>query len=116
MYVKRIMRLFRWRSRTISQQYVIIFILTAVLFIAAGSLGYLQYERTQESMDEYVDQVDVTEQLNRLSTLLQNKDLQLADYIITASNRYIEDFENIKNETNEILAFLTDKLKNTNYE
>src|SRR5690625_2974 len=116
MYVKRIMRLFRWRSRTISQKYLIIFILTAVLFIAAGSLVYLQFERTQESMDEYVDQVDVTEQLNRLSTLLQNKDLQLADYIITASNRHIEDFENIKNETNEILAFLTDKLKNTNYE
>src|SRR5690625_5570200 len=90
MYVKRIMRLFRWRSRTISQKYLIIFILTAVLFIAAGSLVYLQFERTQESMDEYVDQIEVTDQLNELSLYIQNKDLQIADYIITRNTRFVD--------------------------
>lgn len=115
MYVKRIMRLFRWRSRTISQKYLIIFILTAVLFIAAGSLVYLQFERTQESMDEYVDQIEVTDQLNELSLYIQNKDLQIADYIITRNTRFVDNFEEIKEETNSLFSSITEQLKNTDH-
>src|SRR5690625_6169935 len=66
-------------------------------------------------MDEYVDQIEVTDQLNELSLYIQNKDLQIADYIITRNTRFVDNFEEIKEETNSLFSSITEQLQNTHH-
>lgn len=110
---KRSFSLFRWRHMPIGQKYVMVFILSAVLFMTAGTLVFQQFQRTQESMDEYIDQTETVQELSQLSIVMQNKDLQLADYIITKNSRHIERYEESVDETELIFTKLRERIGKT---
>lgn len=104
--MKRRISLFRWRHMPIGQKYVMVFILSVVLFMTAGSIVWQQFDRTKASIDDYIEQTDAVQNLNQLSIIMHNKDLQLADYIITKKNRHIDRYENLKEQAEDILTHL----------
>src|SRR5690625_103763 len=99
-------KIFRWRHMPIGQKYVLVFILSAVLFMTAGSLVFQQFQRTQESMDNYIERTDTVRLLSELSLTLQNKDLQLADYIITNKSTHIDRYEENSEKIEGIISTL----------
>lgn len=113
---KRKFSLFRWRHMPIGQKYVMVFILSAVLFMTAGTLVYQQFQRTQASMDDYIEQTETVQDLTELAIVMQNKDLQLADYIITKNSRHIERYEESIEDSEKIFANLKETIGTTNAE
>ncbi|MFD2044272.1 methyl-accepting chemotaxis protein [Ornithinibacillus salinisoli] len=80
------------RNMKISRKYMTAFFTTAGLFLIAGVIVYIQLIKGQqdiEKIDEYSKRVN---DMADMSAIIQGKDVQIADYLLSESNRYIEAF------------------------
>ncbi|MUK89825.1 HAMP domain-containing protein [Ornithinibacillus sp. L9] len=105
-----------WKNTKISNKYMIAFFTTAILFLIAGSIVYLQLIKGQndiEAIDEYSKRVN---DMSDMAALIQVKDVQIADYLLSESKRYIEAFTDYQEQFDTLAAEIeptlnTDKQK-----
>ncbi|SES99174.1 methyl-accepting chemotaxis protein [Oceanobacillus limi] len=98
-----------WRNLKISQKYMTAFYTTAALFVIAGIIVFLQLNKSQndiEAINEYSQRVNT---MADMASIIQVKDVQIADYLLSESNRYIDAFT----EYQEQFDTLTDNLEPT---
>src|SRR5699024_6181668 len=108
---KKVKRTFRisWKNLKISRKYITIYILSALLFAVAGGLVYLQLHEGQKNikaLDKHNEQVN---HMSQMTSIVQLKDVQIADYLLTGKEKYIEAFEKYQESFNTY----SDKLEPT---
>lgn len=91
-----------WRNINIGQKYLITFSFAIILFISAGILVYQQLSMVDKNIEKIEkDSVHVND-MAKLGSLVQRKDVQIADFIITKDQTYLASFQEIQ-ETFDIV-------------
>ncbi|WP_404451073.1 methyl-accepting chemotaxis protein [Virgibacillus necropolis] len=100
-------RRFGWKNLKIAKKYLSVYILTALLFIVAGLIVYLQLDRGQQDIQAIDRRSERVNDLMELASVMQLKDIQIADFIITQDRKYVEKYD----EYREKFSALEEKLK-----
>lgn len=88
----------------LSRKYLYVFLATAVLFMLAGAIVYTLMAKGQndvEAIDEYSARVN---DMADLSALIQIKDVQIADYLLSKKSRFVDNFEIYQTQFDELKA------------
>ena len=96
-------RRFLLHNIKIGKKYLYAFIATILLVACSSLLVYFQLEQGQqdvEAANEYIDRVNT---LTELSSVIQAKDVQIADYLLTRNAVYIDGFDNYQIQFNAIV-------------
>lgn len=94
--------LIRWRNRRIGQKYLTSFAIAAILFIISGVIVYFQLSLAGKDISKFEEESLRTHDMAQMASLIQTKDVQIADYIITKNEKYIEEFEKLLDEFEEL--------------
>lgn len=108
-FLKKLRNLFRflnWKNVSIGRKYLTAFILSAILFFIAGSVVYLHLSDAGEDIHTVERESLRANEMAQLGTLFQMKDIQLADLIISESERYVEEFEKTSQELDALIKDL----------
>lgn len=92
----------KWRNFRIGQKYLSAFSLTVLLFLIACIIVFFQLSSIHRNFSVLESDTYKAQQLHRLSTLIQTKDTTMADYIITGSSKYIDEYEEVFHEFNAL--------------
>lgn len=95
---------FNWHHLSIGKKYSSIFFLTAILFLAAGGLTAWQINSAKNDIKDVDQQSQRVNDMAELASLIQLKDVQVADYLLTHDDKYIEEFEKYQNQFTELIA------------
>ncbi len=100
----------KWRNLKLSKKYMIVFFLTIALFVTSAIIVYLQLNHGQkdiQAVDDYSNQLN---DVSQLAILIQAKDVQSADYLLTQNAQYIDSFKEYQNDFNELASKLESTL------
>lgn len=93
-----------WKNRKIGQKYIIAYLLSALLFIIAGTTVYIQLTSMNANVDLIEQESIRTNGVSQLASIMQSKDTEVADIIISGSEGHIDEytrlqeaFENVAN-------------------
>lgn len=100
----------KWRNIKIGRKYLLSVAVAALLFLSAGVIVYIQLGKAQDNLDEYEQEMLRTQEINQISVLMQNKDLEIANYIITKREEHLNRYEELMNEFNEVLNLLKESV------
>ncbi|MFZ3577561.1 methyl-accepting chemotaxis protein [Virgibacillus sp. DJP39] len=87
-----------WRNMKIGQKYLSVYILTAILFIIAGIFVYFQLEKGQQDIEAIERRSERVNTMMEFSSIMQLKDIQIADFIITEDQKYVKKYEGYRQE------------------
>src|SRR5699024_8859561 len=102
---------FGWRNIKISRKYITIYLFSAVLFALAGVLVYFQLHEGQKdikALDKHNEQVN---HMSQMASVIQLKDVQIADYLLTEKDKYIDSFKEYQESFNKHADDLEPTLK-----
>ncbi|MBS3681455.1 methyl-accepting chemotaxis protein [Ornithinibacillus massiliensis] len=105
--------LFNFQNVNISRKYLLVFLTTVVLFLFSSVLIYLQLQKSSadvEAIDEYSARVN---DMADLSALIQVKDVQIADYLLSGRNRFADAFKEYEAQFEELKAKIEPSLVTT---
>lgn len=91
-----------WNNTKISRKYLFVFLFTAVLFLIAGGVVFLQLTKGQkdvQAIDQYSSRVN---DMADMAALIQTKDVQIADYLLTKKSRFVDSFEEYQAQFDEL--------------
>lgn len=103
---------FNWHHLSIGKKYSSIFFLTAILFLAAGGLTAWQINSAKKDIKDVDQQSQRVNDMAELASLIQLKDVQVADYLLTHDDKYIEEFEKYQDQFSEMIAKIEPSIKN----
>lgn len=92
----------RWHNVKIGRKYLTVFMITAALFIIAGGVVYFQLYKGQQDIDAIEQKSERANDMAKMSELIQVKDVQIADYIVTGNDKYIAEFKKYRKEFNAL--------------
>ncbi|MEN2768801.1 methyl-accepting chemotaxis protein [Ornithinibacillus xuwenensis] len=101
---KNLQSLLDFQNVKLSRKYLYVFLVTAVLFLLAGTIVFLQMSKGQkdvEAMDQYSARVN---DMSEMASIIQVKDVQIADYLLSGKSRYVDAFEEHKAELDGLIA------------
>ncbi|MGM8211371.1 methyl-accepting chemotaxis protein [Virgibacillus sp. W0430] len=101
------MRQLSWKNIKISQKYLFLFIFAAFLFFIAGMIVYVQLDIADKDIDAIEEESLRSGDVNTLAKIVQAKDMQIADFIISGERRYITEY----NRLSELFADLVKKME-----
>lgn len=90
---KGIISVFDWKNVPISRKYLISFSLAAVIFFISIVIVYFQLSVAEKDIRQFEEQTVLTHRVADLVSLMQEKDIHIADYIITQNSAFVDDFE-----------------------
>ncbi|MFD1038273.1 methyl-accepting chemotaxis protein [Virgibacillus byunsanensis] len=108
---KKSRNLFNWKNVRIGRKYVTVFFLTALLFIVAGGIVYLQLHKGQEDIEAIDQNSERVNDMVQMSSIIQLKDVQIADYILTKSENYADAFNDYRSELDSLTNSIEPTLK-----
>nr|WP_026680691.1 methyl-accepting chemotaxis protein [Priestia megaterium] len=100
-----------WKNVKIGQKYVAIFLITAALFIAATTIVYVQLTKGQKNMDQISEQSIRVNEMTQLSSLIQGKDVQIADYLLSEDYKYVNMFKEYQAEFDALVKKIKPTMK-----
>jgi len=80
--------------------------LAITLFLIAGIIVFFQLSLINKNVDKFEEDTIRTQDLSDLSSLIQTKDVQIADFMITKSSKYIDEYEVVLDQFNELVTEL----------
>lgn len=83
---------FNWKNVRIGKKYVSVYIVTALLFIAATVVVYFQLSEVREDIATIEEQSQRVNDMAEMAEILQAKDVQTADYLLTGNTAFIDAF------------------------
>jgi methyl-accepting chemotaxis protein len=93
-----------FQNLKLSRKYLFVFLVSAVLFLLSGAAVHLQLVNGQKDVkqiDQYSARVN---DMSNLASLIQVKDVQIADYLLSKKPRFVTAFEEYKVEFDELIA------------
>ncbi len=99
-----------WHNMKIGKKYVTVFMLTAILFLIAGGIVYLQLYKGQQDIDAVDRRSARTNDMSKMAELIQAKDVQIADFIITGNEKYVDEFKKYQEQFNTLESKIEPKM------
>src|SRR5699024_4475468 len=84
---------FRWRNIPIGRKYLTVFALTAILFLLSNGLVNWQMNIAQDNLEALDKQSERVNDMAEISSIIQLKDVQVADYLLTQESKHIKKFD-----------------------
>ncbi|WP_052360571.1 methyl-accepting chemotaxis protein [Oceanobacillus manasiensis] len=103
----KLLKKFAWRNVSIGRKYITVFFFTLLLFVASACVVFFLLTKGQEDIKEIEKSSSRVNDMADMAYLIQAKDVQIADYLLTESEKYQEQFIQYQEE---FLA-LAEKLK-----
>jgi methyl-accepting chemotaxis protein len=100
---------FNWKNVSLGKKYVSVYIFTAVLFITATVVVYFQLNGVQQDIAAIEEQSQRVNDMAEMAEIMQAKDVQTADYLLTENPVFIDSFTEYQEEFN----VLEEKLAST---
>ncbi|MBP1968500.1 methyl-accepting chemotaxis protein [Virgibacillus natechei] len=97
---------FNWKDVRIGKKYLSVFFLTAILFLMSSVIVYIQLQEVQQDVETIDNQSVRANGMAQMATLIQAKDVQSADYLITGNATYIDSFSEYQDEIAHLAAEL----------
>ncbi|HEY4600936.1 MAG TPA: methyl-accepting chemotaxis protein [Cerasibacillus sp.] len=97
----------KWNNYSIGRKYVTVFFLTAFFFMVAGVIVFIQMFQGNKSLEDVEITSSLVSDMSEMAAIIQTKDVQISDFLLTNSKRYIEAFEQYQAELDQ----LTKKIK-----
>lgn len=108
---KKIKRYSKFNDFGIGIKYTTTYLIMVFIFLVAGGIVFLQLNEANEHANTVqktsVHMLDMTE----LVSLIQLKDVQIADYLVTENNTYIEAFREYEEQLNQLIAKIQPNLE-----
>ncbi|WP_047980977.1 methyl-accepting chemotaxis protein [Ornithinibacillus contaminans] len=95
---KKSISFLNFQNVKLSRKYLYVFLVAIVLFLLSGAVVYYQLSKGQsdvDSIDQYSARVN---EMADLASIIQVKDVQIADYLLAGKSRYVDSFEQYKSE------------------
>ncbi|RKQ33190.1 methyl-accepting chemotaxis protein [Oceanobacillus halophilus] len=96
----------KWKNLNISVKYLSAFAVTALLFLIASFVVYSQLTKTEDNVASIEEQNVWVNEMTELISLIQLKDVQIADYLLTESSIYIDQYHTYTEELNSLMEQL----------
>ncbi|WP_404457412.1 methyl-accepting chemotaxis protein [Oceanobacillus kapialis] len=100
---------FGWRNVKIGRKYMTVFFFTLLLFIASACIVFFLLTKGQDDIRAIENSSSRVNDMADMAYLIQAKDVQIADYVLTENEKYIEQF----NQYQEEFSALAEKLEPT---
>lgn len=104
---KLIKGLFNWKDVRIGRKFLMAFTATALLFIVAGGIVYLQLHKGQQDVKAIEEHSTRVNGMAHLASLIQIKDVQVSDYVLTKNEKYIDAYTAYQKEFDKLAKKLT---------
>ncbi|MFD1850839.1 methyl-accepting chemotaxis protein [Oceanobacillus bengalensis] len=101
---------FNWKDIRISNKYLIAFFTTITLFLMGSAIVFLQLHSMQKDMESIEEQNNLVNDMNQVISLIQLKDVQISDYLLTQRTVFIESYHTYSEEIKTYFANLEPKL------
>ncbi|AXI07946.1 methyl-accepting chemotaxis protein [Oceanobacillus zhaokaii] len=101
---------FTWKDIRIGQKYLFAFFTTVGLIIIASFIVFLQLNKTEDNIKAMEKQNEWVNEMTQLSSLIQLQDFQIAEYLLTQEEQYIDTYNAYTEQINTIIADLTPAL------
>lgn len=98
---------FKWGNVRIGLKYSTVFIVAALLFIVAGGIVYLQLHEGQQEVKAIEEHSTRVNDMAHLESLIQIKDVQVSDYVLTKNEKYIDSYTVYQKEFDNLAEKLT---------
>ena len=82
-----------WRNISIGNKYITSFSAAAILFLLSGLIVHTQLSSVEKNVTQLESDSQLTFDMMQMSSLIQLKDMQMADYIITKNQKYVSEYE-----------------------
>src|SRR5690625_3860826 len=82
-----------WQNISIGNKYITSFSVAAILFFLSGLIVHTQLSSVEKNVTQLESDSQLTFDMMQMSSLIQLKDMQMADYIITKSEKYVTEYE-----------------------
>lgn len=101
------LKFLNWRNVSIGNKYITSFAIAVSLFVVASVIVHFQLSVVEKDTNQFEKDSQLTFDMTQMSLLVQLKDVQMADYIITKSVKYVTEY----NKLNEQFIELENKLE-----
>lgn len=103
-----------WRNIAINRKYLTAFAASIVFFFIAGVIVFIQLSNVTSNVEQFEEDMVRSQDLAQLASLIQMKDVRMADFMITNAEKYIEDYKEIYDEFNELAEKLEPMMEDEN--
>src|SRR5690625_3975227 len=93
---------FNWKNVKIGKKYLSVYIFTAILFFTAGAIANIQLNEVQQDIAVIEEQSQRVNDMVAMTAVIQAKDVQVADYLLTGNPAFIDTFNEYSNEFNDL--------------
>ncbi|NBJ70041.1 MULTISPECIES: methyl-accepting chemotaxis protein [Clostridia] len=94
--------IFTWRNLRIHKKYLAVFFLTIALLLTSSVIVYVQLKGGQKDIQKVNELQEQTNKISQLAIIIQAKDVQSADYLITENTKYFNAFEDYQEQFDQI--------------
>ena len=95
-------KFFNWRNISIGNKYITSFSVAAILFLLSGFIVHTQLSSVERNVTQLESDSQLTFDMMQMASLIQLKDMQMADYIITKNQKYVSEYETYHEEFIEL--------------
>lgn len=101
----------KWKNVRINKKYLSIFFFTIALLITSALIVYIQLKDGQRDINTVNELSNQSNQMSQLAILIQAKDVQSADYLVTKNEKYFTAFQEYQKDFDELAAKLDKTIK-----
>lgn len=101
----------KWNNYSIGRKYITVFFLTVFFFIVAGVIVFIQMFQGNKSLEDVEVTSSLVSDMSEMAAIIQTKDVQISDFLLTNSKRYIEAFEQYQAELDQLIKKVKPQLQ-----
>ncbi|MDY0410389.1 methyl-accepting chemotaxis protein [Paracerasibacillus soli] len=101
-----------WKDYSIGRKYITIFSISFLLIMIAGGIVYSLLSTSKDNMRLVEEHSARVSDMSDLASLIQVKDVQISDYLLTKSSRYIRAFEEFQTQFEQLIKKIEPKIAN----
>lgn len=102
---------FGWRNIKIAKKYLTVYLFTTLLFLVAGIVVYMQLGQSQDDIQAIDHRSERVNAMMEFSSVMQLKDIQIADFIITQDEKYVDEYNEYRKEFGALEKQLLPKME-----
>jgi len=100
------------RNIPIGVKYLIIFLISAALFLVATIAVYTQLNQAENNVEQIIYEGELSDNISQLALLIEQIDSVISQYIIIGSDQYVAQFKTLNDDLENLFESLTSEFAN----
>jgi len=100
-----------FKNIPIGRKYIFIFVITVLLFTGSATNVYNQMQQSKQDLEIISENSNRVNMMTEMSSIVQTKDVQIADYLLTGKTNYIDAFTAYQAELSDLIKQAESNLK-----